>query len=92
MPVSIAALLMLAAALWMVLHPEWWITSLQQVHEHMEAFEHALRGDPWPRPPLGPRVPRDDRRTRAVMRFTGALFALIAAMSLYEQAVRMLAG
>ena len=96
MPVSIAALLVLTAALWMVLNPEWWIAGLQSLPQHVEAVARAISPGRWPSPldPFsGPSpLPRNDRRTRTAIRLTGALLALVAAMLLYEQALRMLLG
>ncbi|MGO9259773.1 MAG: hypothetical protein ACLQU1_26190 [Bryobacteraceae bacterium] len=98
MPRSTLTLPMLAAALWMVQNPDWWIKLSQNLQdtfrECADRLVHELRGQsPWERPVVLPeraRRPRNDRRMRMALRLMGGLLAILAATQLYEEAVWML--
>ena len=85
MPRSTLSLVMLTAALWMLLNPVWWL-------EIWDGLQEGLNRLPMGRPRME-RPPirlSEDRRTRMAVQLMGGLLALVAAMNLYQQAVKML--
>jgi hypothetical protein len=77
---------MLAAALWMVQNPDWWIEILQALQDSLYRWQSQ-----WGRQAVLPQRLRNDRRTRMGVRLMGGLVAVLAAMHLYQDAVWMLA-
>jgi hypothetical protein len=91
------AFLLLIPSLWMVLSPQWWIRLFENAPEDLDALERALATLwhlPWDAA-VHARIPHaripNDRRTRAGVRITGLLLAIVAAANLYESVLRMLA-
>lgn len=80
------SLLMFAVALWMVLNPAWWIEIGDSLLNLIQQFVSQ-----WGHPAAYAGGMRNDRRTRAEVRMMGALLGLVAAVGLYQLAMRMLA-
>lgn len=87
MPRSTLAVVMLILAVSTVQRPQWWLERLSDLQEQLRRF--PLTGEREIAP--ASRAPYDRGTVRA-LRVVGALFAVVAAMSLYQEATRLLDG